>query len=69
MNSKINVTQEELNIAYEFLHKAAKNNAINKTATITITAQHTPLDFSYDDTMGLKGAWICTSDINVIDAE
>jgi hypothetical protein len=68
-DNTINITQEELNIAYEFLHKANRMNAINKTSKITLTAIDTPLEFIYDDTMGLKGAWVCVSDINVIDAE
>lgn len=67
MNNPIHLTESQLNEAYYIIIEQYKSGIIaegTKRASTYIN-ENTKLDFAFDTTLGLKGKWLCISDIKV----
>lgn len=69
--TKVKLTVEELNNAYNHINSESKVEKINKKFPTIYTASDSSydLEFKFFPDMGSKGAWICTTDVEVLDKE
>lgn len=67
MNNPISLTESQLNEAYYIIIEQYKSGIISEGTkrAFTYINENTKLDFAFDSTLGLKGKWLCVSEIKV----